>query len=293
MRRTLAFVAAALMSVAVAAAAPASGVTDPGRWRLVATHDIPLTYYQGSTGDGQGHFFFQGHVGLYRTDRNLTQQNGNNDVIPPRVHLTEGYDHIGDIDWDYREGGRVLLPLECYYERGSERVCRTGSIGVADPTTLKWRYYVKLDPTEIPKAMWCEVSPDGKLLWTSVGDDLIAYRMSDITRAHAEPDAAPIRSVRRLVGAVPDAGITGAVFFQGRLYLAGQDGRTFTVSSLDLATGDERLEIAREIVGEAEGLAVVSAFGGTLQWQVMPYNTETIPTYGIHHGELLSFAPVG
>ena len=47
--------------------------------------------------------------------------------------------------------------------------CRTGSIGVADPRTLRWRYYVKLEPAEIPKAMWAEVSPDGTLLWTSAG----------------------------------------------------------------------------------------------------------------------------
>ena len=43
------------------------------------------------------------------------------------------------------------------------------SIGVADPDTLAWRYYVKLDKSFIDKAMWAEVSPNGQLLWTSSG----------------------------------------------------------------------------------------------------------------------------
>ena len=279
----------ALMLLAVVPASGAS-VTDPGRWRLTSTRHIPLTYYQGSAADGAGHFFFNGHVGLYRTDASLRLQKRDDDIIPPAVHLREGYDHIGDIDYDVY-GKRVLLPMECYYERFSTRVCKTGSIGVVDPTTLKWRYYVKLDPTEIPKAMWCTVSPDGQLLWTSSGDDLLAYRMSDISRAHAAPTAAPIHSVRRIVGGVPEAGITGGAFYQGRLYLAGQQDRTFSVSSLDLATGNLRLEIVREIVGEGEGLSVMPALGGVLHWTVMPYNTETIPTYGVRHGAFLTFTP--
>jgi hypothetical protein len=284
--------AALVLGISVLTALPAhSDPGDPGRWRLTSARSIPLTYYQGSTTDGSGHFFFNGHVGLYRTDKNLNLEARNDDVYPAAVHLREGYDHIGDIDYDSREGGRVLLPTECYYERFSTEVCTTGSIGVADPTTLKWRYYVKLDPAEIPKAMWCEVSPDGQLLWTSVGNDLIAYNMSDISRAHAAPNAAPIHSVRRLVGAVPAAGITGAVIYDHRLFTAGQDGHVFTVTSIDLNTGAQRLEIVRHMIGESEGLSVLPALGGLLHWTIMPYNTETVPTYGIHHGELLTFAP--
>ena len=46
------------------------------------------------------------------------------------------------------DGGRILLPLECYYPGtpGGANTCQTGSIGVADPDTLQWQYYVKLDP---------------------------------------------------------------------------------------------------------------------------------------------------
>ncbi|MGZ4277651.1 MAG: hypothetical protein ACXVFK_13020, partial [Solirubrobacteraceae bacterium] len=93
--------------------------------------------------------------------------------------MREGYDHIGDISWDAAEHGRILLPLECYYPPAGN-TCQTGSIGVADPRTLKWRYYVKLDPRYIAKAMWAEVSPDGKLVWTSSGSDLLAYRDADV-----------------------------------------------------------------------------------------------------------------
>ena len=131
--------------------------------------------------------------------------------------MGEGYNHIGDISWDAREGGRLLLPLECYFpgEPNGGNTCQTGSIGVADPQSLQWRYYVKLDPTEIRKAMWNEVSPDGELVWTSSGDDLLAYRSTDVAQANAGPAGAPIHSVRRLVDAVPPSGITGATFVAG------------------------------------------------------------------------------
>jgi hypothetical protein len=56
-------------------------------------------------------------------------------VIPPLVFATEGYNHVGDIGY---QGGRVLLPLECYTPGGPNgaNTCGTGSIGVADPATL-------------------------------------------------------------------------------------------------------------------------------------------------------------
>ena len=212
--------------------------------------------------------------GLYRTDANLRERRRNDVVIPPGVTAREGYNHVGDISWDAREGGRILLPLECFYpgRPGGANSCGTGSIGVADPQTLGWRYYVKLDPAEIPKAMWAEVSPDGRLVWTSAGDDLLAYRASDVTRARAAPGAAPIRAARRLAGAAPTSGITGAAFYGDRLMLAGQDDTLFRVWSVDLATGARRLEIERTIFGESEGLDVVDALGGTLHWIITPFD---------------------
>jgi hypothetical protein len=275
----------------------AARAADPGRWTVTGTTTLPILYYQGVTVDPARNFYFDGvYVGLYRTDPGLTETGRTNDVIPPDVHLGEGYNHIGDIAWDHREGGRILLPLECYVPGGPNggNPCLHGSIGVADPRSLQWRYYVKLDPAEIPKAMWNEVSPDGSLLWTSSGDDLLAYRTADITPAKAAPGHAPIHSVRRLPGAVPPSGITGATFIGDRMFVAGQGGGPFRVWSIDLATGERRLEIERTIVGESEGLVTADLKGGTLQWLIQPFNDEgKPPTYGPNHATLVSFGPPG
>ena len=196
----------AIVAVVVAAHAPAAGAADPGRWRATGVSRIPLEYFQGMTSDPRRTLWFDGiFIGLYSADANLRQLRRNDVVIPAAVTAREGYNHVGDLSWDARERGRILLPLECFYpgRPGGANSCGTGSIGVADPQTLRWRYYVKLDPAEIPKAMWAEVSPDGRLLWTSAGSDLLAYRTGDVTRARAAPGAAPIRAVRRLAGAVP------------------------------------------------------------------------------------------
>jgi hypothetical protein len=282
----------ALLGVPAAAQA-----ADPGRWAATGTTTLPLVYYQGVTTDAARNLYFDGvYVGLYRTTPAFEETGRNDDVIPPDVHLREGYNHLGDISWDRREGGRILLPLECYVPGGPNggNPCLHGSIGVAGPGSLAWRYYVKLDPAEIPKAMWNEVSPDGSLLWTSSGDDLLAYRTADISRANAAPDHGPIRSVRRLRGAVPPSGITGATFVGDRMFVAGQGGGPFRVWSIDLATGERRLEIERRIVGESEGLVTAALKGGTLHWLIQPFNEEEKPpTYSPDKATLLSFTPTG
>ena len=202
-------------------------------------------------------------------------------MIPPLVLATEGYNHVGDIGY---QGGRVLLPLECYTPGGPNggNTCGTGSIGVADPATLAFRYYVKLDPAEIPKAMWVEASPDGRLLWTSSGSDLLAYRAADVVAANAAPGAAPIHSVRRLAGAVPPSGVTGAAFYRGRLLLAGSQGTTYQVWSVNVSTGARRLELElANVQGEAEGLTQTRLLGSRLHFLVAPLvSPPTQPTFG-------------
>jgi hypothetical protein len=288
----------AVLALAAVLGLPAAAqAADPGRWSLTATTTLPLVYYQGVTADAARNLYFDGvYVGLYRTTTAFAETGRTDDVIPPDVRLREGYNHIGDIAWDRREGGRILLPLECYVPGGPNggNPCGHGSIGVAGPGSLQWRYSVKLDPAEIPKAMWNEVSPDGSLLWTSSGDDLLAYRVADISRAHAAPAHAPIHSVRRLRGAVPPSGITGATFVGDRMFVAGQAGGPFRVWSIDLATGARRLEIERRIVGESEGLARAALEGGTLHWLIQPFSDEPgPPTYSADKATLLSFRPVG
>jgi hypothetical protein len=277
------------------ALAPAAHAAD--RWRGLSATRIPLPWYQGMAADPDHRLFFDGvFVGLHRADDSLRQRASVDNVIPANVTTREGYNHIGDITWDARDDGRLLLPLECYYPgtKPDPNTCHTGSIGVADPGSLRWKYYVKLRPAEIPKAMWAEVSPDGRLLWTSAGPDLLAYRIADIDRDHAAPSGAPLRAVRRLRGAVPPPGITGAAFYGDRLLLAGQRDTTFEVWSVDLATGHRRLEIRRAIVGESEGLAVTPLLGGTLHWIVTPFDPlGRPPTYGPGANALLTFAARG
>jgi hypothetical protein len=289
-----------------AAAAPATAA-DPGRWVQASQTTLPLYYYQGVTSDPHANFFFNGiHFGLYRsnTDLPLTSDARSDDVIPADVTAREGYNHIGDISWDAGEGGRVLLPMECYYPvpGNNANTCQTGSIGVADPCTLQWRYYVKLDSADIKKVMWNEVSPDGRLVWVQAGDgkssvggrDLIAYRTADIRLANAAPGGPALKPVMRLRNLVPDSGITGATFYGGLMYVAGQDAPAgFQVWSIDLHTGRRTLEIEKQVVGESEGLDTIQARGGLLHWLIQPYNTQGPPTYGIANGTLLSFYPRG
>src|SRR4051794_15022782 len=283
-----------LLTVAAALApARAGSAADPGRWVETGRSTLPLYDYQGVTSDPARNFYFDGvDFGLYRTDSELGETGRNDVVIPPDVAAREHYNHIGDLSWGAAEGGRLLLPLECYYPPAGN-TCGTGSFGVADPATLRWRYYVKLDPRFIAKAMWAEVSPDGKLVWTSSGNALLAYNAGAIKPQHAAPAGPLLQPVRRIAGAVPPTGITGAAFHDGRLFVAGQDGNLFRVWSIDLSTGGRQLEIERQVVGESEGLDTADALGGVLHWQIQPYNTEGPPTYGTTNGTLLHFAPAG
>jgi hypothetical protein len=273
-------------------AAPALA-RDPGRWLLTGYSSVSNSYWQGVTSPpGAGPVFFSGlSQGLHRTGPALFQRATIDPAIPATVLAAEGYNHVGDISWHRAEGGRVLLPLECFTPGapGGGNTCGTGSIGVADPGTLAFRYYVKLDPAEIPKAMWVESSPDGRLLWTSSGQDLLAYRAADVTAAQAAPGAAPIRSVRRLRGAVPPSGVTGAAFHRGRLFLAGANGTTYQVWSVDVRNGRRRLELERRgVQGEAEGLHTMRLMNGRLHWLIAPLAAE--PTFGPTVG-LLHFVP--
>src|SRR3954465_1937774 len=303
--RGMRFLICATCAAAALAAVPAQAAA-PGRWDEKTRSSVPLNYYQGVTSDPAGNLYFDGvYFGLYKTDSELKELARHDDEIPTQVHTSEGYDHMGDLTWDAAEGGRVLLPLECYYPYpgapNSGNTCGfgtngqpeggTGSFGVADDDTLDWKDYVKLDERDIPKAMWAEVSPDAKLVWTSSGKDLLAYCTADIKPANAAPTGPKIRPVKRLANAVPPSGITGAAFEGERLLVAGQDGGAFQVWAIDLTTGARALQIERTIVGESEGIDTVDALGGHLHWLIQPYNEKNVPPYGVPNGTLLHFVP--
>ena len=283
MRRALAVV------VCLCVVAPAAQARDPGHWVLTGATSIPTTYWQGLTSDpAKRRMFFVGvFEGLWRTSPALHQTAGVGAAIPAEVKAREGYNHIGDPTWNR---GRVLLPMECYDPARGGNTCGNGAFGVVDPSTLAWQYYVKLDPAEIPKAMWAESSPDGKLVWTSSGDDLLAYRSSDVVAANAAPLAPPIHAARRLTGAVPPTGVTGAVFEHGRLLLAGESEGTYQVWAVDTKTGKRRLELEMKVCGESEGLDIIHTLGGELHWLIAPSDPGCTLTFG-PTSALLHFAP--
>ena len=306
-RRLVAALPFRVVALAAAAACLAGLVTGAARsasppkagWSETGHSLVPLEYFQGVTSDQQRHLYFDGvFSGLYRTDSKLVEEARNAAPIPGDVIQRDHYNHIGDISWDKRDGGRVLLPLECYFP-GLGNFCHTGSIGVADAQTLEWRYYVKLDPAYIDKAMFAEVSPNGKLLWTSNGGlnggrDLLAYDMSEITSANAAPDGPLLKPVIVLPDAVPPGGITGATFYKHRFLVANQSGTLFRVWSVDLNDGSHTIEIEKQVSGESEGLDVVKALGGTLHWLITPLLLGgTPPTYGdSRHSALVHFEPL-
>ncbi len=267
-----ALVALAVVLACALAPAGAGAAQKPNRWVLSGASSIPNKYWQGLTSDParQGLFFIGVFQGLWRSDPDLLETAGVGTEIPASVTATAGYNHIGDPTWFDGDGGRVLLPMECY-DPSQGNTCGTGAFGIADPETLAFDYYVQLDPAELPKAMWAETSPGGKFVWTSSGDDLLAYRSSDITQANAAPTGPVIKAAKRLPGAVPPSGITGAVFRgKHRLLLAGSDGGSDQVWSVDTKTGKGRLVLQRKICGESEGLDIVPTLGGKLHWLIAP-----------------------
>jgi hypothetical protein len=270
--RAISLLAAVTLSALLGFAGSASA-RDPGRWVLTGASSVPQDYWQGLTNnpDASSIFFVGPAQGLWQTDPQLVQAAGASKEIPTDLRHTVGYNHIGDPTWLDGEGGRIVLPMECYNPAADpSNTCGKGAFGIADPQTLAWRYYVQLDPKFIPKAMWAETSPDGKLIWTSSGDDLIAYRASQVTQENAAPSGPQLKPTKRLKNAVPPSGITGAVFRKQRLLLAGSQDHTYQVWSVDTKTGDRRLEIETHICGESEGLGLFSTLGGRLHWLIAP-----------------------
>jgi hypothetical protein len=289
-----------VLALVLAATASPALALEPGRWVQTGFSRFPLSYNQGITVAPSRALFFDGSLlsfnGLFKTDTRLEQLAGVSPVIPADVTARDGYNHIGDLSWDPGEGGRLLLPLECFTPGGpnSGNTCGTGAFAVADPATLQWRYYVKLDPADIPKAMWVESTPDGALLWTSAGRDLIAYRAADVNLSAAAPGGPLLRPVARLSGAAPPHGITGGAFHNGRLFLASNvDNRELQIWSVDTATGRRRLEIESAYRGEPEGLAAFTGLGGVLHAMILPAFGTPNPTFGSSRGALVQFAPAG
>lgn len=277
---------AASALAALALAAPASAA-DPGLWITTGQLTEPASYRQGLASDAAtGDVFFSGaFAGIYRM-RNGKEVAANTNPIPKDVSDREQYNHIGDIAFDPSQGGRILLPLESYQPfQKDQNPSKTGSIGVMQPSSLMWMYYVKLDPSEIQKAQWVATDTEQGLVWTITGHDLLAYRLADINPANAAPNAPPIHSVRRLAGVAP-TGAGGAVVYRGRIYMSTQTGNVDQIFSVDQATGASRVEIEAPGTLEPEGLDLGPYLGGLLHW-------ELVPGGGLSSTQVLNLVPKG
>ena len=268
------------------------------RWRLVGENTASIAYNQGVAFDAaRGKLYFDGvssttNSGVYRTDARLRPEVANTSVIPT---TSEGYNHAGDLSFDPMRR-RILLPLECYYPASGGNTCGVGAIGVVDPVTLRFRYYVNLSRRQITKAMWDEIEPDGRWIWTSSGTHLLIYRSADITATTARRQRSGERAgiVGVDLGSVlPSGAVTGATFYRAagagttQLLLSLNLGATFEVVSIRIRTSCPKhpklLSHAAVIIRvpasslnhEPEGLATTTnvrhhQLVSLLQWQILP-----------------------
>lgn len=265
--------------------------------RLVSVRPTSIAYNQGVAYDPRsGSFFFSGvtsatNSGLFRTDPRLRRTASRYAAIPASV---QRFNHIGDLSFDSVRR-RLLVPLECYYPRGGGNTCQRAAIGVADPHTLAVHYRVLLDASQIVKASWVEISPDGRWIWTSAGRHLIAYRASDVNPATAarQRTAGAAGLVGHDLGAVlPTAGLTGAAVLPSvagyRLLLSLNRGTFFQVVSYLVTSASDgspsirssprpEMTVRRSTLNyEAEGLTVTARRAGAyplkapLHWQMLP-----------------------
>src|SRR4051812_20432482 len=140
--------------LALCALLPAPALADD-QWTQAPVTSLPLSWWQGMASDPLGSLYFVGITKeLYRANGALEQEAAVGDAIGPQAGAI-GFNHVGDIAWDSAEGGRLLLPLECFTPGapGGDNTCGKGAISVNDPDTLAPRYYVALHNVEIQKAM--------------------------------------------------------------------------------------------------------------------------------------------
>jgi hypothetical protein len=281
-------------------------------WQQGPTTTASPAYNQGITFDqSQGSFYLSGidsptNSALYRTNRDLTPTGSNLALLP---QSKEGYNHVGDLSFDSTRR-HLLLPMECYDQASGGNTCGVGAFGVADPATLGFRYYVNLDSTQIQKAMWDEITPDGKWILTSSGTHLLAYAAAKVNQTTADMQrAGAIGGItgKDLGAVLPTSGVTGGAFYTDastgtrRLLVSLNQTTYFQVVSYPLGTapdgtptvtGSPRPEIsvaASSQSAEPEGLSVTGKvsgsypLGGLLHWQMLP----SIPFYS----SILNYVP--
>jgi hypothetical protein len=269
-------------------------------WNFNSTSLASVAYNQGIAFQAPGTFFFDGvsstsNSAVYRTTSALSRTASNLAVIPA---TKEGYNHAGDLSFDPL-GGRLLLPLECYYPSSNpSNSCGSGAFGVVDPITLSFLYYVRLWTPQIQKAMWAEITPDGRWIFTSSGTQLLAYKAADVNQQEADNQRAGVwggLGGTDLGAVLPTANVTGAAFYLdplsgvSRLFVALDRGGSFQVVSYGIGTNSSGAPVLLSTTptlettvaqsssnSESEGLAITAAvngsypLGGMLHWEMLP-----------------------
>src|SRR5205823_8165925 len=105
-------IALALLALSWALACTAQAA-DPRLWTRTGATTLPSDYWQGLATAGDGALLFAGpQIGLYRTTPDLRSETARvASAIPASVQTGERFNHIGDVEFDPREGGRLVLPL--------------------------------------------------------------------------------------------------------------------------------------------------------------------------------------
>ena len=209
---------------------------------------LPAGYDDGLAADAAGHLLWSGVPdGLYRSNLELRPQLRLRGAIPGALR-SDGFARRRRPGMGHDPApGRLLVPLQCAAGAASAG-CPAAGIGVYD-AGLIWRYYVELDRSAITSIDWAQVSPDGSLVWTSSGRDLLFYFALNVEPA--APEA--LRPVERFAGVLPLTRVTGSAIWRGRLMLAGESEGHLQVWSLDIAQGrpaDPRLELDRPYAGD-------------------------------------------
>lgn len=262
----------------------------PGSWVVSGVERPPAGATTGIAGDGTGARFVTGGTALLRTDARLATELTLRAAIPGELVRTPAFTGLGDPGWT-PAARRLVAPLLCGTGAGAD--CGRGGLALFD-RDLNWKVGVTLDAADGPAARWAAPSPDGALVWTSAGPDLVAYRVVDLVPANATLTGGPVRAAVRLPGAAPPGTVTGGAFWDGRLYLAVQSQGTVQLWSADVAAAapQARLEAEREVRGTSAGLDAGPYGGGLVHWLIAPPADGSPATYGPGPA-LLALVPAG
>lgn len=261
--RTPGLLATLLAACIALSAAPAA--TASGPWVLTGASPAPAGAGTGLAQDEAGARYLAGEHTLLRTDARLRPGLVLSSAIPGGLAVTPGFARLGDPGWDPARGV-LVVPLACHAAAAG---CGRGGLSVYG-RDLALDVAVVLDPADGPPAEWAAPSPDGALVWTSAGSDLVAYRSADLLPVNSSGRGVLVSAAARLPDAAPSGTVTGGVFWEGRLYMSSQVEALARVHSVDLSASRPapELEIERPLAGTSRGLDAGPAPGGVLHWLV-------------------------